>query len=171
MDSAVRKQIEELRAAPIAQIRTRYREVFEEEPRSKHREHLFRRLAWRLQALNEGGLSEAARQHATEIATEADIRVLPPPGFFADVAQAGADSRGSHGRFDRRIPRAGTVLKREYDGRIITVKVLIDGFEHEGRRYRSLSAIASEVTGTRWNGLAFFGLTGVRRMRKGGSRG
>jgi hypothetical protein len=67
MDSAVRKQIEELRAAPIAQIRTRYREVFEEEPRSKHREHLFRRLAWRLQALSEGGLSEAARQHATEI--------------------------------------------------------------------------------------------------------
>jgi hypothetical protein len=63
------------------------------------------------------------------------------------------------------------VLKREYDGRIITVKVLIDGFEHEGRRYRSLSAIASEVTGTRWNGLAFFGLIGVRRIKKGGSRG
>jgi hypothetical protein len=54
------------------------------------------------------------------------------------------------------------MLKREFRDRIVTVKVLLRGFEYEGRHYGSLSAIASEVAGTRWNGLAFFGLTGER---------
>jgi hypothetical protein len=143
--------------------------VFKEEPRSKHRGHLFRRLAWRLQALSEGGLSEAARKRALEIVNEADLRIVPPRGFL-DAAADDASS-GNRRRFDRRIPRPGSVLKRDYDGRTITVRVLIDGFEHQGRRYGSLSAIASEVTGTRWNGLAFFGLTAVRRKTKGGNRG
>lgn len=166
MDSELRREIEQLRVAPTAQIRARYREVFGEEPRSNHREQLFRRLAWRLQALSEGGLNEAARQRALEIANEADIRVLPPRAFLK--APAGDLSETSRWRFDRRIPRAGAVLKREYEGRTIAVKVLVDGFEHQGRRYGSLSAIATEITGTRWNGLAFFGLT---RSRRGGRRG
>ena len=123
----------------------------------------------RLQALSEGGLSEAARKRALEIVNEADLRIVPPRGFL-DAAAGGAAS-GNRRRFDRRIPRPGSVLKRDYDGRTITVKVLVDGFEHQGRRYGSLSAIASEVTGTRWNGLAFFGLTAVRRKTKGGNRG
>src|ERR1700730_16170217 len=105
MDSTVRKEIEELRRASIAQIRRRDREVLEEEPRSKHREHLFRRLAWRLQALSEGGLSEAARQRASEIVNEADLRIVPPRGFL-DTGSGGAVS-GNRWRFDRRIPRPG----------------------------------------------------------------
>jgi DUF2924 family protein len=169
MDSALRREIEELQRAPVAQIRARYREVFQEEPRSKHRAQLFRRLAWRLQALSEGGLSEAARKRALEIVNEADLRIVPPRGFLD--AAAGDAASGNRWRFDRRIPRPGSVLKRDYDGRTITVRVLVDGFEHQGRRYGSLSAIASEVTGTRWNGLAFFGLTAVRRKTKGGNRG
>ena len=52
----------------------------------------------------------------------------------------------------------GTLLTRRLGDRQIVVKVLTDGFEYESRRYRSLSAIAREVTGTRWNGLLFFGL-------------
>jgi Protein of unknown function (DUF2924) len=169
MDSALRREIEELHHAPVAQIRARYREVFQEEPRSKHRVHLFRRLAWRLQALSEGGLSTAARQRALEIVNEADLRIVPPRGFPDEAG--GHAASGNRWRLDRRIPRPGSVLKRDYDGRTITVKVLVDGFEHQGRRYGSLSAIASEVTGTRWNGVAFFGLTAVRRKTKGGNRG
>ena len=166
MDS-VWREIEQLREAPIAQVRARYREVFQEELRSKHRQHLFRRLAWRLQAAAQGGLSEAARQRAQEIVNEADVRRLPPRGFL-DSTNAGAPvMTRSTGRFDRRIPRPGTLLKREYRGHTIAVQVLVDGFEYEGRRYGSLSAIASEVTGTRWNGLAFFGLTRIRRTAPG----
>jgi hypothetical protein len=56
------------------------------------------------------------------------------------------------------MPGAGTLLTRRVGDRQIVVKVLSEGFEFESRRYRSLSAIAREVTGTRWNGLLFFGL-------------
>ena len=59
---------------------------------------------------------------------------------------------------DRRLPPPGTLLTRRLDNRQIVVKVLEEGFEFETRRYGSLSAIAREVTGTRWNGLLFFGL-------------
>jgi hypothetical protein len=158
MDS-IWTEIEQLRAAPIAQIRARYRELFQEEPRSKHREHLVRRLAWRLQAISQGGLSEAALRRAAEIAHEADLRVLAPREFRNGRARA---------RWDRRIPRPGTLLKRDYRGESIAVTVLADGFEYQGRHYGSLSAIATQVTGTRWNGLAFFGLTRTRRSATGG---
>ena len=57
----------------------------------------------------------------------------------------------------------GTILKREYAGKPIIVTVLENGFEWQDKRYRSLSAIAHEVTGTRWNGFVFFGLTGGQR--------
>jgi hypothetical protein len=65
---------------------------------------------------------------------------------------------------DPRLPKPGTVLSRPYRGHDIRVSVLEKGFEHAGRPYRSLSAIAREVTGQRWNGLLFFGLT--KRDRK-----
>jgi Protein of unknown function (DUF2924) len=65
-------------------------------------------------------------------------------------------------------------LSRAFQGETITVQVLADGFDYHGRRYRSLSAIACQVTGTRWNGLAFFGLIGKRtseaRSRHAGKR-
>src|ERR1700692_2434730 len=157
MNNDVQKQIETLRRASIAQIRVTYREVFQEEPRSQHREHLFRRLAWRLQALSEGGLSEAARTRPDEIANAADLRVLPPQDFFNRNPAAARVAGRVHSRLDRRIPRAGAILKRVYRGNTIAVKVLADGFEYQGRHYGSLSAIATEVAGTRWNGLAFFG--------------
>lgn len=159
MDGSLLKQIEALRAAPIEVIRQKHRELFGEEPRSRNRHSLVRRIAWRLQANGEGGLSERARQRALEIANDADVRVLPPRR--APDSQFGM--RSGRARFDRRIPPVGIVLKREHRGSLISVEVLTNGFEYQGRQYRSLSAIASEVTGTRWNGLAFFGLTGERR--------
>jgi hypothetical protein len=57
----------------------------------------------------------------------------------------------------------GTLLTRRHKGRDIVVKVLVDGFEYQSRHYGSLSAIALVVTGTRWNGLLFLGLTERRR--------
>lgn len=167
MDS-IWREIEELRAAPTAQLCARYRELFQEEPRSKHRQHLFRRLAWRLQANAYGVLSDQARQRALEIANHADLRILPPRGLLEANSKPVGRAAGPRWRFDPRIPPPGTLLKREYQGHTILVTVLGAGFEYESRRFGSLSAIASEATGTRWNGLAFFGLTpGRRRSRRG----
>jgi len=164
MDGSLLNQVEALRAAPLETIRHKYRELFGEEPRSRNRHSLVRRIAWRLQANAEGGLSERARQRALEIANDADVRVLPP----RRAADSQFDMQMGRGRFDRRIPPVGIVLRREHRGSMISVQVLANGFEYQGRQYRSLSAIASEVTGTRWNGLAFFGLTGERK--KGAER-
>ena len=62
-----------------------------------------------------------------------------------------------------RLPTPGTVLTRRYHGHEIRVVTLDDGFEWEGRHFRSLSAVASAVTGAKWNGLLFFGLTQRKR--------
>ena len=157
MAQRIQQEVEALRARPLEKICQRYRELFGEEPRLRHRESLVRRIAWRLQANAEGGLSERARRRALEIAHDSDVRLLPPRGVESPF-----DGWFASTRSDRRIPPPGTVLSREYCGRTISVKVLARGFEFEGREYRSLSAIAYEVTHTRWNGLAFFGLTGRR---------
>jgi Protein of unknown function (DUF2924) len=75
MDASTLREIEALREAPLSRLREKHRELFGEEPRSKHKDQLFRRMAWRLQALAEGGLSQRALQRADVIANEADLRI------------------------------------------------------------------------------------------------
>ena len=174
MHRSVLMEIETLRRASVASLREKHRELFGEEARSRYREQLFRRIAWRLQALSEGDLSERARKRAQEIAGDADLRRLAPADFLAfelghiqTVASGGRSCKQ-----DRRLPLPGTVLHRKFRGRDILVEVLGEGFRYQNRHYRSLSAIANEVTGTRWNGIAFFGLIPNRRKgEKDHSRG
>lgn len=160
VETAMRKQIDELSAMTVGQPRQKYQEVLGEESRSNHKQFLFRRIAWRIQALAEGGLSERARRRALEIANDADLRIRAPRTRFGpDYAM---DPKLSVSRkvagLDPRLPPAGTYLEREFKGRRVIVKILVDGFEFGSRRYRSLSAIAREVTGTKWNGFLFFNL-------------
>jgi hypothetical protein len=76
MDTAVLKQIEQLRSLTANGLRTKYREVFGEDSRSGNKDYLYRRIAWRLQANAEGDLSERARRRVLEIANDADLRTL-----------------------------------------------------------------------------------------------
>jgi hypothetical protein len=76
--TAVRQEIESLRHMTVGQLKDKYREVFCEESRSNHKQFLFRKVAWRIQANAEGGLSERARQRALEIANDADLRIRRP---------------------------------------------------------------------------------------------
>ena len=161
MNTTILMEVESLRRASLASLRQKYREVFQQEARSRHREHLFRKIAWRLQALAEGGLSERARQRASEIANDADLRIIAPRGFFTVGGEPVETIPGdrSKRKHDPRLPMAGTLLRRKWKGRTILVEVLEKGFRYENRQYPSLSNIAMEITGTRWNGFAFFGLT------------
>ncbi len=160
MNKDVSSEIEKLRRVSIGDLRARHRELFNEETSSRNRSQLFRRIAWRLQALSEGDLSDRARQRAQEIARDVDLRVLPPKGFF-DTQGGSIEAASSDGApRDQRLPAPGTRLSRRWREKSIVVEVLQSGFRYENRLYSSLSAIASAVTGTRWNGLAFFGLTG-----------
>ena len=156
MDSAVIRTINDIKDMKIPALKERFRELFGEDPKSSNKQFLFRRIAWRLQADAEGGLSERARHRASEIADERDLRIRPPRGFEAPSVSANWNRSGPSR--DWRLPQPGSLITRRLGRRQIVVKVLDDGFEYESRQYRSLSAIAREVTGTRWNGLLFFGL-------------
>jgi len=67
---------------------------------------------------------------------------------------------------ERRLPIPTSLLIKDFKGQVSVVKVLDNGFEFEGKRYKSLSAIAQEITGAKWNGLLFFGLTEKKNGRR-----
>src|ERR1700693_4477419 len=167
MDTAVLREIESLRRASMADLRRKYQEVFLEETRCRHREHVFRRIAWRLQAIAEGDLSQRARERAQQIAQDGDLRINAPRDFFSlggELVEATGDRKRREP--DRRLPLPGALLTRKWKGRTVLVEVLAKGFRYENRQYSSLSAIAVAISGTRWNGLAFFGLTRPERRKR-----
>jgi hypothetical protein len=143
------REIDALRHQTVSQLRVKYLEVFRQESRSNNRGFLVRRLAWRLQANTEGGLSERARQRAVLVAEEVDLRIRAPQSFLKELSQ---------GNRDPRLPAVGTRLNREFQGRNVSVEVLEKGFRYEEHVYRSLSAVARQVSGVQWNGFAFFSL-------------
>ena len=163
--SAIQQSTEQAIAAlgrmTAGQLRDRYAEVFGEASRSGNKDFLLKRLAWRLQSLAEGTLSERARRRAEELARDADVRLtLPrPPKALGDapartVTLAAPQAAAAHDR----LPIPGTVLTRKYRGKHVEVKVLPGGFEYGGQVYRSLSAVAKAVTGSHCNGFLFFKL-------------
>ena len=161
MQSSVTAQIQALRGMKVAELRVKWRELFGEDSRSNNRDFLWRRLAWRVQELTYGGLSERAKARLAELSKEVDIRFLPPRGWkdALEASMAARPAVESGPVRDPRLPKPGMVLSRPYRGHDIRVTVLDKGFEWQGRPYRSLSAIAREVIGQRWNGMLFFGLT------------
>jgi hypothetical protein len=152
----IAKEVAALERMTVGQLHERYVEVFGEPVRSRHKQYLIRRIAWRLQANAEGGLSERALRRAEELANVADVRVTPPRGATGASRTATPPASVS----DRRLPSPGTTVTRRYKGRTLSVTVLPDGFEYDGERYRSLSAVAKAITGSHMNGFRFFGLEG-----------
>jgi len=150
------------------QLREKYRELFGEESRSGNRRWLFRRCAWRLQALAEGDLSERARRRARKLARDVDLRVRPPAGMtLPPPSRRPAVTRPARKHVprkrDARLPMPGAHLRRKYKGHVYEVEVLDNGFEYDGEVYRSLSGIAYAITGSHWNGYLFFGLADPRK--------
>jgi hypothetical protein len=139
---------------PVAQLRAEYARLFGEATAAHNRVWLVRRIAWRLQALAEGDLSERARQRAAELAQGADLRSTPPR---PDARPARKPSDATPARRSARLP-AGTVLTRPYKGAVLEVVVLEQGFRFQDAVYRSLSAVAQAVTGSHCSGPAFFRL-------------
>ena len=160
MNAELNQHIDQLRHLTTAQLQLKYRELFGQASHSNHKGYLFRRVAWRLQALTEGGLSERARQYAQEIATDADLRLCAPKKPIK-TQPAIRVANASH-QLDPRVPPPGTQLIKRYKDETLTVTVLEDGYQYGERVYKSLSAIARQVTGTQWNGYLFFSL-GLRK--------
>jgi hypothetical protein len=159
-------EVSALKRMTVGQLRARYAEVFGEQTGGHNKVWLVKRIAWRIQALAEGELSERARRRAAELARDADLRTTTPP---ERPAPAPADRHTAvlpiHTLTDVRLPPPGTVLTRPYKGETVQVMVLADGFDYAGAVYPSLTAVARAVTGSHCSGYAFFRLTNkeVRR--------
>jgi hypothetical protein len=159
MTMNVGKEVAALKRMTVGDLRRKYAETFGEATNARHKEWLVRRIAWRLQALAEGDISDRARQRAAELARDADLRIkapkpVPPVADPAAVVVTGTiDVPASD-----RLPVPGTIITRQYKGQTYQVQVLPHGFDFEGEVYKSLSAVAKAITGQHCNGYHFFRL-------------
>jgi hypothetical protein len=144
-DDPIPARLAALKAATMPELKAQWRDLFDSEPPPFNRRYLESRLAYRIQELAYGGLKPETIRRLERLGEELD----------------GGDRKKSRVRADT-MPIAGTRLIREWQGVEHVVTVTTDGFEWQGRPYRSLSAIARAVTGTRWNGWVFFGLKNHR---------
>jgi hypothetical protein len=130
-----------LKTAATPELKRQWRGLFGTEPPPYNRRFLESRLAYRIQELAFGGLKPETVARLEALGEQFD-------GGRVTVRRLRGDDR----------PITGTQLIRQYQGVDHVVTVLADGFEYDGRPYKSLSAIARGITGTRWNGRTFFGL-------------
>lgn len=161
IEGSMAAEIAALRKLTVAELQQRYRALFGHESRSHNRDWLFKKVAFRMQEIRRGGLSDRARQRARELAKDSFLRARPP----ADFDPAPAPPPPPHPK-DPRLPAAGTVLTKEHGGEVHAITVLADGFEYAGETYPSLSRIAKVITGTSWNGFLWLGLDKRKRGKK-----
>ena len=140
-ESEVKRQLELLDLMNQAELREKFNELFGFEPGQTNIVNLRRRLAYRIQELHFGGLSDNDKEILIRIA-DGD-----------PMANLQNKAKGMISKL------RGTRYQRVWKGKKYEVIVLGDGtFEYDGTVYQSLSAIAREITGTRWNGKLFFGV-------------
>lgn len=155
----VGKEVAALKRMTVRDLRRRYAKVFGEETKAGNKPWLIKRIAWRLQSLAEGDLSERARQRAAELANDADVRLSPPKARATSPTPAKrTKTAGLALKGDDRLPPPGTIITREYKGQSLQVKVLPKGFEFQGEVYKTISAVAKAITGQHCNGYHFFRL-------------
>ena len=138
-----------LKTTPTPELKKQWRQLFETEPPPYNRRFLESRLGYRIQELVHGGLKPETIQRLEALGEQLD-------GGNITIRRSRADDR----------PIAGTRLIREWRGVEHTVTVLKDGYEWQGRPYKSLSAIARAITGTRWNGWVFFAVRNVSTRKR-----
>ncbi|MHC5054546.1 MAG: DUF2924 domain-containing protein [Planctomycetota bacterium] len=138
------------------ELKDTWRTLFGTDPPAYNKPYLVKRLAYRLQELKHGGLSEAARDKMKAVLKEGD--------FDGNGRPPGPRKR------DGTTPVTGTRLVREWNGRRYEVTVAGEGFEYEGKLYRSLTGVTKAITGAHWNGPAFFGLRRKPSAKGGAAR-
>ncbi|MER8441512.1 DUF2924 domain-containing protein [Mesorhizobium sp. M1312] len=144
MTEQVTGRLAAIKTMDIIALKRMWRDLFAAEPPPYNRKFLESRLAYRVQELAYGGLKPEILKRLAALAEDLEPR-----------------SGGRGTRSDNR-PVTGTRLMREWQGVEHCATVLADSYEYDGRPYKSLSAIARAITGTRWNGLVFFGLKSQR---------
>ena len=151
MTDSVLARLAALKTTPTPELKQQWRDLFESEPPPFNRRYLESRLAYRIQELAYGGLKPETVERLEALGEQ----------LFGDGTGSVRGKRRAL-RDDGHRPIAGTRLIREWQGVEHCVTVRDQDFEYQGRPYKSLSAIARAITGTRWNGPLFFGLRNQR---------
>ncbi|MBY6136921.1 DUF2924 domain-containing protein [Nocardioides marinus] len=146
MQDPIPARLAALKTVTTLELKNQWRELFDSEPPPFNRRYLESRLAYRIQELAYGGLKPEIIKRLETLGEQLD----------------GGDRKKSRIRAEM-TPIVGTRLIREWQGVEHLVTVTADGFDWQGRPYKSLSAVARAITGTRWNGWVFFGLKNHRR--------
>ena len=165
MEKTMLAEINRLRTMTVGELLVRWRELYGEDSRSRNKDFLWRRLAWRAQELAHGGLSDRARARLAELAPDSFIRAVTPkhPTPIDAPPSVEAISPRPKTLRDIRLPSPGTVISRAWHGRELRLLVQESSFELDGVRYGSLSEAARSVTGQHWNGRLFWGVTQRKR--------
>ena len=158
MQLNVGKEVAALEEMPVSQLRDCYAEVFGETTNARNKQWMVKKIIWRLQSMAEGDLSERARARAREIASDADIRRRPLKAPDPKPEALKSAPIPVPVSLDNRVPIPGSLITREYKGRLLEVLVLDEGFEYAGEQFKSLSAVAKRITGSHCNGYLFFNL-------------
>ncbi len=156
----IEKEAATMRQMTTEELRKMYLEVFSEATNNRNRQWLIKRIAWRMQANEEGDLSVRARQRAAELANDANIRMNPPRQHKSKtLVDRPTRSKALSARTQQMdfLP-SGMKLQRTYKGKAISVEVLDVGFSYNGEYFKSLTAVAQAITGKHWNGFHFFNL-------------
>jgi hypothetical protein len=148
LDQTVLSRLAALKTMSVNELKADWEKLIGTAAPNNSRGFLELRIAYRIQELTYGGPDRETRRMLDLLADEVE-----------------GHNRRKHQIADPRNPVVGTKLIREWDGVEHTIIVLKDGFDWQGRRFKSLSAVAREITGTRWNGYRFFGLR--ERKREG----
>lgn len=157
MKDSIAARVNALQGMSIPELKQKYRELYGKENSVANKGYLVKKIAWRIQELEYGGLSEQVRKRAIKIAQTMNLPEKPSSDKLICLNKKKRAAKIHLPNINRRLPMPGTVLTREYKGKLIQVEVLDDGcFEYEGVKYRSLSAVAKAVTGSHWNGFLFF---------------
>lgn len=155
MHSEIPAMVNNLKRLTLPELQREYANLCGEPTRIAHKGQLVKRIIWRMQAQREGDLSERAKRRAAELADDASIRLRPAVPTTRDANSITAAFIPGRPKI---APPVGTVLRREYKGSTVLVRVLERGYEFDGERYRSLTAITRKVTGSHWSGYDFFGI-------------
>jgi len=151
MGEYVIEQIMALKDKPLEELKAKYEELFKgEKATSNNKIFLWRKIAYRIQEIEYGGLSTESQSRINDLIERYDpinnklFRPDKSPGRLKSTER------------DPRLPIPGAIIRKTYKGQVLEVKVLEKGFEYQNKTYRTLSAVANAITGIHWNGYLFF---------------
>jgi len=156
MSTSTVTKIIELKNMPLDKLKEKYKEIFDGgKIPSNNKVYLWRKISYRIQEQEYGGITVKTQSKIQQLIQQYDPinnKTLRPNNMSENHPKKSKLSR------DKRLPIPGTVIAKEYKGIKLQVKILESGFEYNNKIYKSLTAIAREVTGAHWNGYLFFNL-------------